>query len=397
MIARTFHAPVLAACAVAAVSFAPVPGHAADEPPVSPTEFFKGKVVRLEGREIELEYDFEDPGQLADWEASIPFRQIQDVTYEHDPGGWVRLKGTGSMRHRAVFKEHVKMTAEIRPFRNRDFGVAVTEQRESEVFTLYCLYDKYFGLGDGVTEYQNMIIKFIPRDPVTNANGMQDWRYCGSRGQKPEIKRGVPYKVTVEREDNESKFSIDDWQSKGKEADRDLTTQMLAFYGVKGDIRIDDVTIVGTLDPDFIEKYHLDMTPIVPPKKSAASGDGDSEQPALDPAVLTAVREQIEGYPAKTKPLAMAKLLRDPAVPVPLRSEAVERIKTVGKKQIVPYLVEGLGAKDEESRELSYAAFEALVEKSRALGYRPDGTEVARDAAMKRINKFLQANAKDFQ
>jgi len=149
------------------------------------TEFFKGKVTRLTKKgEIAILYDFEDPAQLQDFELALPFRAIRTVEAALDKGQ-LRVKGTGSFRHKAVFDGLVGADGSFTPRQPRDFGYAVTEERESEVFTLYCVQDRYFGLGDGVNHPQNMIIKFIPRDPKVNRDGYQDWRYCGSQAQNP--------------------------------------------------------------------------------------------------------------------------------------------------------------------------------------------------------------------
>ncbi len=223
-------AALLAALALTAAA-AHADGPADDAGLVPVTEFFQGKVVSFtEDGEIELFYDFEDPAQLKDFELSLPFRAIKTVTAELERGK-VRLKGTGSLRHRAVFKETVRAEIDFTPNKNRDFGLSVSEERESEIHTLYCLYDRYFSSGDNVFTPQNMVIKFIARD-MKAKDDFQDWRYCGSRGAKPVIERGKTYHVEVERGDNQSRMVIDgDWTAKGKESGRDLTTQMMAVYG----------------------------------------------------------------------------------------------------------------------------------------------------------------------
>jgi len=349
--------------------------------------------VRVEGREIELFYDFEEQAQLGDFEAAMPFRAVRTIKFVHEAGR-IHVSGTGSMRHKAVFKEKVRVSAEFRPVKNRDFGFAISEAHESEVFTLYCVYDKFFGATDGVLTHQNMIIKFIPRDPKINKEGWQDWRYCGSRGPKPRIKRGVPYEVIAERSENRSFLQIGKWTSKGKEAGRDLTSQMVSVYGHKGDVRVDNLRIIGTLDPAFIAAHRLDMTERKPPKAKSEATDTPAE-PEIAPDAADRIRTQIDGYPARTKPLSMARILRDPEVPSALRKEAADKAVGAGKKQLVPYLLDGMSSKDASARRFSFEVFKALVGK--AMSYRPDGPEAGRSAAMKKINKYVQKNARDFQ
>src|SRR5437762_2243622 len=159
------------------VALSALPASAGDAALVPVEKFFKGKILKLDGRAIEIAYDFEDPGQLDDFEAAMPFRAIRTLTRTLE-NGQLRLTGTGSLRHKSLFdKTSAGASATLVPIKTHDFGFAVTEEQESEVFTLYCLYDHYFSLGDGKDTRQNMIIKFIPRDPKANKEGQQDWRY----------------------------------------------------------------------------------------------------------------------------------------------------------------------------------------------------------------------------
>lgn len=385
--------------ALAALAAAVAPQAAAeDERPdkgetglVPVTEFFKGEVTRLTKKgEISILYDFEDPEQLTDFETSLPFRAIPTVEAALDRGQ-LRVKGTGSFRHRAVFEGLVGADGTFTPRQPRDFGYAVTEERESEVFTLYCVQDRYFGLGDGVNHPQNMIIKFIPRDPKVNRDGYQDWRYCGSRGQKPEIQRNQPFRVKIEREGIESRMWMLDWKSQGREAGRDLSSQMVAIYTYDSDVQVDDLVISGRLSPAFVQRHRIDMSVEIGEPEEAA----EPETPEIDPAQAEKVRELLAAYPLQTSAPDLAKLIRDVTVPVPLREEAVERAKAVGAKKLVPFVVQGLYAEDEESRRLSIDVVDALVGKT--FGYRADAPEAKRSKAIASLNAYLQKHAQDFR
>jgi hypothetical protein len=394
---------VLALTAAAAASDANGPPPAASAAKVPVERFFKGRITKLDGPNIEIAYDFENAAQLDDFEISIPFRAIQTVARVLE-NGQVRITGTGSLRHKALFGKTVGATATLTPNKNKDFGFAVTEERESEVFTLYCLYDRYFGAGDNVKVPQNMIIKFIPRDPKANKAGQQDWRYCGSRGQKPEIERGQPYKVEIERGDNQSRLVINDWESKGKEASRDLTSQAVALYAYDGDFKADDLVVRGTLDAGWVERNHIDLTtwkPPVPPADAAAPGTGTKPvgggKPVagIAPEAAASVRAKIAGWPSETKPAEMAALLRDAGVPESLRTEAAQKAVDAGEKKLVPYLVDGLYADDEAARRLSGDVLSKLAGKS--FGYRADAPEDQRKKAIQSINEYLKKHTAEFQ
>lgn len=374
---------------------APAAGGAA----LTPVEkFFHGKILKLDGAKIEIAYDFSDPVQLKDFEASIPFRAIKTVAFELK-NGKLAFSGTGSMRHRAVFDGDSGAQATFSPRRPRDFGFAVSEERESEVFTLYCCYDRYFSAGDNVYIPQNMIIKFIPRDPKVNKDGLQDWRYCGSRGQKPEVVTGKSYKVSMQRTGLESSMAIDDWDSKGQEAGRDLTAQHVAIYGYDTQVEVDDLIVRGKLDAAFVTKNGVDLTTWKPPVVAPDAKPGDPAGPkaattAPSDAVTDRTRAAIAGYPLDTKPQALSALLRDAALPAGLRGEAAEKAKSVGSKRIVPFLVDGLYSEDLDARKLSFDVMKTLVGKS--FNYRPDGPEDGRKKAIRDLNEYLQKHPEEF-
>jgi hypothetical protein len=367
-------------------------GTASPQPAKVPVEqFFKGRIQKLAGREIEIAYDFESPAQLDDFEIAIPFRAVRTVARTIE-GGRLRITGTGSVRHKAVFDKSVGATVTLLPAKNHDFGLAVTEERESEVFTLYCLYDHYFSLGDGKDIRQNMVIKFIPRDPKSNKAGQQDWRYCGTHGEKPAIERGQSYKVEIARSDNKSRFAIDDWSTEAKEASRDLLTQMVALYAYDGDFKADDLVVRGTLDAGFVEKNHIDLTSWKP--SEAAPGDA-KPAPAVAPEVAARVRARIAGWPGETKAPEMAALLRDATLPEDLRAEVAQKAVAAGDKKLVPYLVDGLDAGDEPARRLSNDVLTKLV--GRSFGFRSDAPDEQRKKAIQSIYEYLRKHEREFQ
>jgi hypothetical protein len=400
----------IVACLVAASALPAVAGDGAppapNAPPAQPPQgsalvpvekFFKGKITKVDGKSIEIAYDFADAAQLDDFDLSIPFRAIKTIARTIEVGQ-LRITGTGCVRHKAVFDKTAGASATLTPLKNHDFGFAVTEEHESEVFTLYCLYDKYFGLGDKKTIAQNMIIKFIPRDPKANADGRQDWRYCGTHGQKPEIERGAQYKVEIERGDNQSRMVINDWKTGGKEWDRDLFTQMVSLYGYEADFKVDDLVIRGTLDAGWIERHHVDLSTWKPPAAPAPADPNAPAKPAptsAAPELAARVRAKIDGWPAETKPAEMAALLRDAAVPEDLKSEAAQKAVAAGEKRLVPFLVDGLYANDEASRRLTYDVLSKLVGKS--FGYRSDAPEDQRKKAIQAVNEYLKKHASEFQ
>src|SRR5262245_24641841 len=377
--------------AAALADGAPAPQPAAQPAKVPVEQFFKGKIQKVAGREIEISYDFETAAQLDDFEISIPFRAVRTVTRAIE-GGRLRVTGTGSVRHKAVFDKSVGATVTLVPAKNHDFGLAVTEDHESEVFTLYCLFDHYFSLGDGKDTRQNMVIKFIPRDPKGNKEGQQDWRYCGSHGEKPAIERGQSYKVEIARGDNKSRFAIGDWSTEGKEASRDLLTQMVALYGYEGDFKADDLVIRGSLDAGFVEKNRLDLTTWKP---SEAAPADPKAAPGVAPEVAARVRARIAGWPGETKAPEMAALLRDATLPADLRAEAVEKAVAAGDKKLVPYLVDGLDADDEAARRLSNEALTKLA--GRSFGFRADAPADQRRKAIQSVNEYLRKHATEFQ
>lgn len=378
--------------AIALLAVTGAPAVAQEEPPLVPlSEHFHGQASVNKKGVVTLRYDFEDAAQLADFTRSRPFQaRDADVAFKLE-GGQVHLEGTGSMRHVAVFADRVEAEANFTPNRNRDFGFAVTEFNGSDVFTLYCVYDRYFSASDGVFKPQNMIIKFLPKAARAEGDGLQDWRYCGSRGQKPEILRRRTYRVSIAREDMESRLDIDDWTSKGREAGRPLVGPMVAVYGHQGDVLFDDLIIRGRLAPDYVEEHRLDLTPT----PGAEEDEAEETGPEFTEEQVAAVRSRIGDYPRLTRHLDLAELIRDASIPAELRGEAVERATLVEDRRIVPYLLDGLYAEDEPSRALSWQLFDALVDKR--FTFRPDAEEESRSRAIKKIVKYLEEHAADFR
>lgn len=389
-------ASAILACAV----FAPG-ASAGDEPAVPPPaqpgipvqNLFNGKVLSVKGRTVEIAYDFESAAQLADFGPSCPFRAIDDAKFKHERGR-VLFTGTGSMRHKAVFEDKVSMSAKFTPRKPRDFGFVASEDRESDIFTLYCCYDRYFSASDNVHIPQNMVIKFLARD-LKNKDGMQDWRYCGSRGQNPEIRTGESYKVTMARNGLESQMTIGDaFTSKGKEAGREMVGLRLSVYGYDASFEVDDLVVKGDLDKDWIAKNNVDLASFKPPVAAPVDAGGPAE-PQIPDSVRERIRTQIADYPVGTKPPAMAALLRDEKIPASLRLEAAEKAKSVASKKIVPHLVDGLYSADLEARKLSFDVLKTLTGKT--FSYRPEGPEDQRKRAIQQVNDHLQKNAAEFQ
>ncbi len=356
------------------------------------TEHFAGKVTKItpEG-EIEIRYDFEEKGQMADFEKSLPFRAVSTVegTIEN---GRVRLKGTGSLRHKAVFKDYVAASAKFTPYIPYDFGFSVSEESKSEIFTLYCVRDRYFSKGDNVNHPQNMVIKFIPRDAGRRKDGYQDWRYCGSRGEKPGLRGGQTIDVQIRRGENKSFMQIDDtFTAKGKEAARDLTTQMLGIYGYKADTRFDDLVVTGVLHPSYVKRHNLDLEvepEVVEDPDAAPKSDYSEEAAGL-------FRARIAAYPRQTKRPAMGKMLADVEVPLALRQEAAERIKANRDKKMVPYLLDALNSDDQPTRGLGADLVKGLTNST--FGFRPGDKPEKRKKAVQKLLAHVQKNARDFR
>ena len=362
------------------------------------TEFFKGRVVAADkDGNVTLRYDFEDAAQLADFGEALPFKAVSTIKVEHK-NGRIRLRGTGGWRHRAVFDGTVEAKATFIPHRPYDFGFAVTESRRGEIFTLYCVRDRYFSKGDGVLTPQNMIIKFIPRVGGQKTTGVQDWRYCGSRGPKPAIRTAQSIDVSIRREGLESVMEIRDtgesdttFKAKGKEADRDLADQMVAVYGYETDVRFDDLVVSGRLSAAFVEQHSLDLDVEIqaPEEEGPPAADGYGEE------ATTLLRERIAAYPLHTKPADVVKLLRDASIPVELRREVAARAVSVGKKNLVPLLIDALYDEEESTRGLAIEVVDGLA--GRTFGFKAGGSEARRKKAIKALTEYVQKNARQFR
>jgi hypothetical protein len=245
---------------------------------------------------------------------------------------------------------------------------------------------------------QNMVIKFLAREARGGPDGLQEWRYCGSRGAKPAVRPHERVEVAFSRQGLESRMRIADWETKGREAGRELTAHHVAVYGHDAQFALDDLVVRGQLDPQFVAQHRLDLAGWKPRADPGRAGPTAAEPvgtPGLTDDELASVRERIQAYPSGTPHAALAAMLRDAALPGALRSEAAARATEVGDKRLVPHLVDGLYSDDLPARKLSHQVVEALAGKS--FGYRAEAAEESRKKAIQALNAHLQKHAQVFR
>lgn len=124
-------------------------------------DLFKGKVVSVKGRRVEVSYDFSDPAQAGDWVSTYPFVRPAASGGFRVEGKALRGDGYGGWRHRAVFDGEVRLAATLSSEDARDFGAVVLDEKGTQ-FDLFSHSDTVFSAMDRKNPLQNMITTFQP-------------------------------------------------------------------------------------------------------------------------------------------------------------------------------------------------------------------------------------------
>ena len=104
---------------------------------------FKGKIVRTRGRTVTVLYDFSDPGQLEDFERVLPPHLAEHDRCEIEiDEGWLRLEGSGALRHKVASSRLVHARFKMRVSLKHNLGTFFCRPDPSGQVLLLNLYDR---------------------------------------------------------------------------------------------------------------------------------------------------------------------------------------------------------------------------------------------------------------
>ncbi len=340
---------------------------------VQPQAFFKGKVLSMKGRRIELSYDFQDPAQIADWTHTHPFLTPPTTGGWRVEGGALRGEGSCAARHRAVFDGDVAVEATISSEKARDFGAVVISE-EGTTFTLFSLNDAYFSFKDGRLPNEHMVTTFLPAG--TGPGGTTFWRYVQTV-YEPRV-GADPVKISLRKKgaNNEFRFA-----GTGRLGGDDVEARVgpaffPAFYVIESRAVVKDVKVSGILSTAWLRQNGIAFEDTVP----------EGPKPGDPPPAAGGPPSRVEDAPWR----ALAAVVANGSLSREEREKAAKDLIATKEKRAVRAMIDILyNEADEDGREIAYGVFKGISGKD--AGYRPTGDAEARQKSMENVWKVWLA------
>jgi hypothetical protein len=368
----------------------PEPAPAPDPPAekVSLDTFLKGAVLSLDKNgAFEVHYDFTDPAQMEDFRDSKPFRVV---------GGFKReivdrklhMRGTGGLVWRPVLTKNLRMNFTMRLAVARDVGAYILEDRDSEHYTLFSVYDQYFQNKDSPGSAKvHMICRFLPAS--AEFAGDLVFRYV-TRNASPPLGLGSDIPVEVGREGIDDWFILSGSKMAGSESNWPALRGLRpGFYTLDSEAWYGDLTMRGTLDPAWAEANGVDLA--LPLRKKPTRPVLREPGPA-DATAMASVEAFTLGTGSATE---MLRIVAEPALVDPTRKAAADALIATADAHLVPRCVPLLESEDLQARTLADAIVNALV--GRTFGYKPDAPEDKRRKALRSLIEHIEKNPKKFK
>lgn len=363
---------VLASLLLLAPSAAPQDG----APPAKTVkDLFKGKVVSVKGRRIEVSYDFADAAQAADWAPAYPFvRPAASGGFRVD-GKALRGDGYAGWRLKAVFDGDMKLSATLSSEDARDFGALALDEMGTQ-FDLFSLADTIFSALDRKNPLQTMITTFQPAGKGPGGN--TEWRYVKT-SYEPRV-GSAPFEMTVRKKGVLNEFRFGAGRLAGEDKETKVGPRLgAAFFTLGARVVISRATVSGVLDAEWLKDQGAvfeDTVPEDPDPLEPEKGDkGKDPAPAApDPKAPAA--------PAGEWQILAGKVLNG-SLPRDEREKAADALVESKEKRAVRPMIDAMYRDDDAiARELGNKVFKGITGKD--LGYKADLPKDARVKLMQR-------------
>jgi hypothetical protein len=372
-----------AALLVAAAFLGPasVPASASPSPPAVPAqaaktlkEFFKGKLVSVKGRRVELAYDFADPAQEKDWAPVYPFQKPQGS------GGWritaaaLRGDGNSGWRHRATFDGDVRLTATLSCEDAKDFGAVVLDEDKTQ-FDIFALADSVFGGMDRQPPGMHMVATFQPAG--TGPGGNTEWRYV-ERKWEPKI-GAEPFELSVRKQGtlNEFRFGAAG-KIGGNDKEAHVGPRMApAFYTLGSRVVVTRAVVSGVLDPAWLRSQGIAFVSDSPeeekPDDAAPKDGGGGPAPASAEPKAPAVDW-----------MDLVRKVVDSNLPRDVREKAADALAESKERRALRPMIDVLYSEtDPTGRDLAIKVFKGISGKE--VGFKGDTSRETRIKLMPRV------------
>jgi hypothetical protein len=331
-------------------------------------DLFKGKVVSVKGRRVELAYDFSDAIQAADWASAYPFvRPASSGGFRID-GKALRGDGYCGYRHRAVFDGEVRLAATLSSEDARDFGALVIDEDRTQ-FDLFSVCDTVFSQLDRKNPLQTMITTFQPAGQ--GPGGSTEWRYVKTT-YEPRIGT-APFDLAVRKRGAMNEFRFAGGILSGSDKETKVGPRLAAaFFTLGARVVVTKATLSGVLDAGWLKEQGVAFENVVPEDPDALEPEKAKEPEAKAPA----------GGGADWSPLA-AKVL-NASLPKEEREKAADALVETKERRAARPMIDAMyREEDPVGRELGNRVFKGLTGKE--TGYRADLPKEARVKAMARV------------
>jgi hypothetical protein len=354
---------------------------------VSLDRFLKGNVVALDDSgKVEVRYDFSVPGHADDFALHRPFR-VQGP-FEHGPKGaafW--MKGTGGYAWKVLLRKRLSMDFDARVRPARDAGAYIVEERDTENYTLFSIFDQYFQNKDSPgSPKQHMICRFLPGS--REFNGDLVFRYV-CRGTQPRVQPDKAFPVKLGRDGVDEWMEIDGAKMQGNENQwTPLRGLRPGFYVIDSEIWISGLVIRGEIDPKWAEEVGVDLAL---PAVAKAPATVTKEPGPLDIAAKATLDAYRTGAATAREVL---KVVEDGQLLDGTREAAAALLKAGGDMGVVPRAVPLMESADARTRALAGELVQGLC--GRSFGFKPDDPEDKRRKAVQSVLKYIHDNPSKF-
>jgi hypothetical protein len=364
---------VLAALLLLAPAAAPQDGAPAAK---TVKDLFKGKVVSVKGRRIEVSYDFADAAQAEDWAPAYPFvRPAASGGFRVD-GKALRGDGYAGWRLKAVFDGDMKLSATLSSEDARDFGALALDEMGTQ-FNLYSLSDTTFSALDRKNPLQNMITTFQPAGKGPGGN--TEWRYVKT-SYEPRIGT-APFEMTIRKKGVLNEFRFGAGRLAGEDKETKVGPRLAAaFFTLGARVVISKASVSGVLDAEWLKDQGVlfeDTVPEDPDPLEPEKGDkGKDPAPAPGPDAKAPP-------PTGEWPILAGKVLNG-SLPRDEREKAADALIESKEKRAVRPMIDAMYRDDDAiARELGNKVFKGITGKD--AGYKADLPKDARVKIMPRV------------
>jgi hypothetical protein len=351
-------------------------------------KLLKGSVTSFDGITVEVHYDFTDPAQLEDFADYRPFHIAGDWKKEWFDKA-LHMVGTGGIVWKPILKRRMEMEFELRLKVPRDFGAFIAEDRVSDEWAMFSVYDQFFQNKDHRGQPKtHMICRATSHAP--DAGGDYAFRYV-VRSPNPPVGTQKVIKLRLGREASDEWFEIDGNRMSGSENQWPaLKGFRPGFYLIDSEATVDEVTIRGEVDPNWAATAGLDLSLTVKPR---TPGKTPEREPT---AADLAARQRIDAVRTGAETAgALVPLLGNKDLLESVREDAAKVVEESGDLHVVPRLVATLESEDAVARRLGGRVVAKLT--GRSFGYSPDGPEPERRKAIRSLLDYIEKNPAKFK